>query len=132
MVIMSVIAAALFTAGAVMTYSARGWTWASVGLACATVVGVGGIVESLVLRVRLTDDALLVTDLRGRRRYPLSEITEVAEAKGAPTSIGLADGRWVSLPAVGSSLGNSIRAWLKQSRSIVVPLCLWACGSGPV
>ncbi len=111
MVIMSVIAAALFTAGALMTYSARGWTWVSIGLACASVAGVGGIVETLVLRVRLTDDALLVTDLRGRRRYPLSEITEVAEAKGAPTSIGLADGRWVRLPAVGSSLGNSIRAW---------------------
>jgi hypothetical protein len=27
-------------------------------------------VETLVLRVRLTDDALLVTDLRGSRRYP--------------------------------------------------------------
>ena len=132
MVIMSVVVAVLFAAGAVMTYSARGWTWVSIGLACATVAGLGAIVESLVLRVRLTDDALLVTDLRGRRRYPLSEIAEVGEAKGAPTSIRLADGRWVSLPAVGSSLGNSIRAWLKQSRSIVLPLCLWACGGGPV
>ena len=36
----------------------RGWHWVSVGLACATVFGLGAIVESLVLRVRLTDDAL--------------------------------------------------------------------------
>jgi len=114
MVILSVFVALLFATGAVMTYRLRGWSWVSIGLACATVVGVGGIVESLVLRVRLTDDALLVTDLRGRRSYPLREITKVEEAKGSPTAIRLADGRWVILPSVGNSLGNSIRAWLKH------------------
>lgn len=132
MVIASIVVAALFATVAVTTYRDRGWNWVSVGLVCATVVGVGAIVESLVLRVRLTDDALLVTDLRGRRRYPLSEIAGVGEAKGVPTAIRLSDGRWVSLPSVGSNLGNSIRAWLKQSRSIILPLGLWACGGGPV
>jgi len=114
-VIVSVFVALLFATGAVMTYRDRGWNWVSIGLACATVAGVGAIVESLVLRVRLTDDALFVTDLRGRRRYPLADITGVEEAKGVPTTLLLANGRWVSLPAVGSSLGNSIRAWLKHS-----------------
>jgi PH (Pleckstrin Homology) domain-containing protein len=104
----------LFVAGATMTYRERGWNWVSVVLACMTVVGVGGIIESLVLRVRLTDDALLVTDLRGRRRYDVTDIAGVHEAKGVPTAIQLADGRWVKLPSVGSSLGNSIRAWLKH------------------
>jgi hypothetical protein len=89
-------------------------------------------VESLVLRVRLTDDALLVTDLRGRRCYPLTEIAKMEEAKGSPTAILLVDGRWVKLPSVGNSLGNSIRAWIKNSRAIVLLLCLWTCSGGPV
>ncbi len=124
MVILSVFVALLFATGAVMTYRLRGWNWVSIGLACMTVAGVGGIVESLVIRVRLTDDALLVTDLRGRRRYPLAEITKVGEARGAPTAILMVNGRWVTLPSVGSSLGNSIRAWIKHSRSIALLLCL--------
>jgi hypothetical protein len=115
MIIISVIPAVLFAAGAAMTYRERGWTWLSAGLACATVFGVAAIVESLIIRVELTDDALIATDLRGRRRYPAADIVRVGEAKGVPTSIGLADGRWVSLPSVGSSLGNSIRAWLKHN-----------------
>jgi hypothetical protein len=132
MLIVSMLVAALFATGAVMTYRLRGWTWVSVGLACMTVVGVGAIVESLVLCVRLTDDAVIVTDLRGRRRYPLTEITKVEEAKGVPTAILLMDGRWVKLPAVGSSLGNSIRVWIKHSRPIALLLCLWACSGRPV
>jgi hypothetical protein len=115
MAVVSVLVTLLFTSGAVMTYRQRGWHWVSVGLACATVFGLGAIVESLVLRVRLTDDALLVTDLRGRRRYDRAEIAAVEEAKGAPTAIRLVEGRWVRLPSVGNSLGNSIRAWLKHS-----------------
>lgn len=116
MVIMTVCVATLFATGAVMTYRLRGWNWVSVGFVSMTVVGLGAIVESLVLRVRLTDDALLVTDLRGRRRYPLADITRVEEAKGVPTVILLANGQWVRLPGVGDSMGNSIRAWLKQSK----------------
>jgi hypothetical protein len=104
----------LFVVGAAMTYRERGWNWVSATLACMTVLSVGGIVETLVFRVRLTDDALLVTDLRGRRSYPVADIVGVGEGKGVPTSIRLADGRWVKLPPVGNSLGNSIRAWLKH------------------
>lgn len=115
MIVMSVVVTMLFAAGAVMTYRDRGWHWVSVGLACATVFSVGAIVESLILRVRITDDALLVTDLRGRRRYPVADITRVEEARGAPTAILLVNGQWVKLPSVGDSMGNSIRAWLKQS-----------------
>jgi hypothetical protein len=112
MTLLVVFCALLFAAGAVMTYRLRGWNWVSIGLGLMTVVGIGGIIETLILRVRLTDDALEVTDLRGRRRYRRSEIARVEEAKGAPTAILLAEGGWVKLPSVGSSMGNSIRAWL--------------------
>ena len=105
----------LFATGAAMTYRERGWTWVSIALACMTVLGVAGIVETVLYRVQLTDEALLVTDLRGRRAYPVTNIAGVEEAKGLPTTLILSDGRWVKLPSVGSSLGNSIRAWLRHS-----------------
>ena len=104
----------LFLAGAVMTYRLQGWTWVSIGLACGTLFSIAGIVEALLIRVQLTDESLVVRDLRGQRGYRRDDITRVEEGKGGPTSIQLMSGRWVKLPPVGSSLGNSIRAWLKH------------------
>ena len=107
---------ALFAAGALSTYRARGWTWVSAGMLFATVVlGVGSIIESLVLRIELTDDAMVVTRLTGRTRYPIGDIEKIEESKGGPPAIRLKTGEWVKLPSVASSLGNSVRAWLKAS-----------------
>lgn len=114
-VIICVVVTLIFAAGAVMTYHQSGWSWVSIGLACGAAFSIAAIVEALVFRVQLTDDALVVTDLRGRRRYSKSDITGVEEGKGIPTYIILASGRGVALPPVGSSIGNSIRAWLKHS-----------------
>ncbi len=66
-----------------------------------------------MLRIEITDDALIVTDLRGRRRYELADIERVGEARGAPTAVQRKDGRWVRLPLVGDHVGNSIRSWLR-------------------
>lgn len=108
------LAALIFAAGAVMTYRLRGWYWVSIVLTCGSVLGLAGVIQTMALRVVLTDDALLVTDYPGRRRYLIGDIVRVEEAKGTPTAILLKDGRWVKLPAVGTELGNSIRAWLKH------------------
>ena len=113
--ILIVLCTALFVAGAVMTYREHGWNWVSLGLAGMTVVGLGGILETLILRVQLTDEALLTTELRGRRSYPRKDIIRVEEAKGVPTVIILKDGRAIRLPSAGNDIGNSIRAWLKHS-----------------
>lgn len=113
--IISLLCTALFAIGAFMTHQAQGWNWVSLGLAGMTVLGLGAILEALVVRVQLTDEALLTTDLRGRRSYARKEITRVEEAKGVPTAIFLADGRVIKLPPAGSDIGNSIRAWLKHS-----------------
>jgi hypothetical protein len=108
-------ATVLFAAAAFAAYRHAGWNWVSIGLAAATgVFGFGGIVESLILRIELTDDAMLVTDLTGRRRYGIADIERIEEAKGGPPAILLKGGRWVKLPSAGSDLGNSVRAWLKQ------------------
>lgn len=115
MVFAFVLVTGVFAAGALFVYRERGWEWVSIGLAVATVfLGLGSIVESLILRIELTDDSLVVTDLRGRRRYDIADIERVEEAKGAPPAIRLTNGRWVKLPSVGSSVGNSVRAWLKH------------------
>lgn len=104
-----------FATGAMMTYRHRGWSWVALGLAGATLLGLGAIIESLILRVELTDDALVVTDLRGRQRYPRAAIAGVEEAKGVSPMLLLTNGRAMRLPSVGGSLGNSVRAWLKSA-----------------
>ena len=115
MVLLCVGVTVLFALAAFVTYREHGWTWVSIGLACATVVlGLGSIVESFVLRIELTDDAMLVTDLRGHRRYSIEDIERIGESKGGPPALLLKGGRWIKLPSVGSDLGNSVRAWLKQ------------------
>jgi hypothetical protein len=108
-------ATALFVLATYGMYRYEGWTWKSIAAAAVTVILCGGgILETLILRIELADDALVVTDLRGRRRYDKQTIDRIEESKGGPPAIKLKDGRWVRLPSVGSSLGNSVRAWLKQ------------------
>ena len=106
---------ALFAVGTWMTYREGGWGWTSIALACATVgLGFGSIIETLVLRIELTDDAMLVTELTGRRRYSKADIDGIHEAKGVSPTLLLKNGSRITLPSAGSDLGNSVRAWLKQ------------------
>lgn len=105
----------LFAAGAVFTYLDQGWSWVAIGLAGAAVVlGVGSILASFRLRIELTDESLVVTDLSGVRRYRAADIERVEEAKGVPPVLLLKNGKWVKLPSVTSDVGNSVRAWLKR------------------
>jgi hypothetical protein len=115
MVLLLVGVTLLFAGMAFAAWRTGGWTWVSLFLAAAAVIlGLGGILETLLLRIELTDDAMLVTDLRGRRRYAMADIERIEEAKGVPPALLLRDGRWVKLPSVAASLGNSVRAWLRQ------------------
>src|SRR5688572_8561840 len=88
----------IFLAGAVYTYRARGWSWTSAALAALCVLGLGGVLEGVVRRIVIADDALYITDLWTRQRLSKSEIMGVHEAKGVSTTILLADGRKISLP----------------------------------
>jgi len=109
---------AVFAAAAWAIWRDAGWNWLSIGMTFATVfVGFGSIIEGILLRIELLDDALIMTDLRGRRRYEIADIESVSEAKGVPPVLRLRNGQRVKLPSVGSSLGNSVRAWLKQARA---------------
>jgi hypothetical protein len=107
----------LFAAVACGAYLSGGWNWVSVSMGLvAGIIGVGGIVEAVVVRIDLTDDALVVTDLTGRRRFAIGDIERISQEKGVPPAIRLKDGTWVKLPSVGSEPGNSVRAWLKHQR----------------
>lgn len=115
-VIMYVLMTALFAAGAYGVWRADGWSWVAITLAGMSLLSAGAIVETFVLRIRLTEDALIVRDLRGQRAYPRADIEAIEEAKGTPPSLRLRNGRFVRLPSVASSLGNSVRAWLRSDR----------------
>ena len=69
---------ALFAAVSWVIWRENGWNWLSIGMTFATVfAGFGSIIESVILRIELTDDALFMTDLRGRRRYEIADIASI-------------------------------------------------------
>jgi hypothetical protein len=116
MVIAMVFCTALFAVAMVFIQRQRGWGLVSIGMSVATVISLAGIVESLVKKIELTDDAIVVTDLRGRKSYAATAIDSIHEARGVESVLRLKDGRVVKLPSVGSELGNSVRAWLKRAQ----------------
>ena len=82
-----------------------------------TVMGVLGIVETLVSRVELHDDHILTVALFVRRTYPRSHVTSVSWAKGSPVSIQLEGTNWVHLPNTGhasTKITGAIRAWMNE------------------
>ena len=109
------ILAILLAAGAVFMQRRDGWSWVAITLTGMALLSAGAILETLVLRIRLTEDTLIVRDLRGRRTYAKRDIERIEEAKGTPPALLLRDGRWARLPSLAGNLGNSVRAWLKAS-----------------
>lgn len=110
-------AALLFAAGTWYTYATRGLHLLTLGSLGLTVVGVVGIIEVVVDRVVLTDDALHVVRIWSRRSYAKSEITNVTQLKGTAVTLKLTDGRWAELPTVAVH-PNTIRAWLREKRDV--------------
>lgn len=110
------VAALLFATGAWYTYSSRGlhlWTLGTVAMA---IVGIVAVIEVIVDRVVLTDNALHVIRIWSRRRYDRSQIVSVTQMKGTPVSLKLTDGSWAHLPSVAVH-PNTIRAWLRTTSS---------------
>jgi hypothetical protein len=103
----------LFVSGAVYTFRTGGVSATSAVLALLALAGLAGVLDGLVRRIELTDDALLVHDLLRRRRIPREEIAGVEEARGVPTMLVLRSGPALKLPDVGHAIGTSIRAWLR-------------------
>ena len=109
----TIAAALLLASGALYTFRTGGVSATSAVLALLAILGLAGVLEGLVRRVELSDDALLVRDLLRRRRIPREEIAGVEEARGVPTMLVLRSGPALKLPDVGHAIGTSIRAWLR-------------------
>jgi hypothetical protein len=112
LIAMNIGAAVLFALAGIVTYRDRGWTWVSIGMAIATLLGLVGVIERLVVRVQLDEDSLTVRTLRGERRYAKADIERLEEERGAAPALRLRSGTWLRLPAVDSGLGESVRTWL--------------------
>ena len=84
-------------------------------MALFVAIALAGVMETIMQRVVLTDDALHVVLPWSRRIYPRSKIQNVSSEKASPTMIQLSDGKWVKLPPVGHYVANSIRAWLRAT-----------------
>jgi hypothetical protein len=112
------VATAIFTAGFVFSFRTLGWGWQTGFFAfIALFFGAGGITETIVERIELQPDAMLIRRLWGTRRVPITDIEKVAEAKGVSPLLILKSGEKVKLPDVGGHLGNSTRAWLRSVSS---------------
>ena len=86
-------------------------------MAVASIIAVLGFIDSMLARVELERDSLVVFHNLKRATYPRTELTEVSWGKGVATAVRRSSGEWVKLPGVGSSgqgLASSIRAWLKR------------------
>jgi hypothetical protein len=117
-----ILAASLFLAGFLTTVRLQGLSTTALTFAGLSIFGAGCVLEAFTLRVALGAEALRVSRLGRSRTYPRSQIRAVTWAKGCPVAIQLADGRWVKLPAVGSSsqgVVNTIRAWWKRGDAAV-------------
>jgi hypothetical protein len=102
-------------AGVWIQYRTRGPGLGLIGAVALVVFGVLAIVETLSLKVELTDDAVHITKWWVRRSYARDSIVRFTNEKGVSAAFLLADGRWVKLPPVDAS-GNSFRAWLRAGR----------------
>ena len=106
--------AVLFASGAAYMFLQGGSPLTAWGLGAMTVLALVGLLDWLVTRVELREDAVLVRTLWSRRRYPREEVAGVEEAKGVAPALKLAGGGWAKIPEViGGGFGNSVRAWLK-------------------
>lgn len=116
--VLSLCVLALFLAGFVFTFLREGVGWLSLGFAALVLMGLGGVAESLLVRVSLLDDALRIRTLLGRRRVPRESIAKVSWEGGSGVAVQLHDGAWIKLPEMGQDsqgLANSIRAWLRRT-----------------
>jgi hypothetical protein len=113
-------AAALFVVGAILTYRYSGWGLQSFVFIVLAAIGCAGVVEMATSRIVVSEEAIAFGAVWSRRRYAAAQIESVTWASGGGVSLKLASGGWVHLPELGynsQSLTNSLRAWLKRSRT---------------
>ena len=116
----SAAAAVLFLAGFVgaLYLRAPGWSVLAFGGLC--LVGALGVLDAARRRIVLGRTDLRILSMWSQRVYARDTIDSVTWEGGVGVSLKLTSGSWVRLPELGrnsQSVANTIRAWLKQTRS---------------
>jgi hypothetical protein len=116
----SAAAALLFFAGFVGAMYLRGPGWAALAFGALCLVGVLGVLDVARRRIVLGRSELHIISMWSQRVYSRDTIDSVTWEVGVGVSLKLASGGWVRLPELGrnsQSVANTIRAWLRQTRS---------------
>jgi hypothetical protein len=110
--------ALIASAGAVAVLRVQGWSLASVGLCALAVFAVAGLADSLLGRVELHPDKLVIVSNFRKREYPRAQFKRATWAKGVPVALEFVEGGWLQLPdfvAGGPGVLGTFRAWLRNT-----------------
>ncbi len=106
------------SAAAYSLYTKEGWSLLAVAAAMLAPLSAAGFIDSLIARVELHPEKLVVISNFRRREYPRSMFVRAAWGKGVPISLEYTTGEWLHLPsfvAGGIGMVNILRAWLRRS-----------------
>lgn len=112
---LSAVAAALFLTAAYYLGSSPSLAW-RVGAPLLALFGVAGLLDTLVSRIVLDAEELIVISLVRRRRYPRASFVG-AKVDGGGVFLQRHDGGWLSLPSTGHNalaVRNTIHAWIRR------------------
>jgi hypothetical protein len=113
-------AALLFFAGFAGAMYLRGPGWPALAFGVLSIVGALGLMDVARRRVVLARAELRIVSIWSQRVYSRDTIASVTWESGVGVALKLVSGGWVKLPELGrnsQSVANTIRAWLKQTRS---------------
>jgi len=116
----SAAAALLFFAGLGGALYMRGPGWPAVAFGVLCLVGALGMLDVARRRIVLRRGEVRIVSMWSERVYSRETIDSVTWESGVGVALKLASGDWVRLPELGrnsQSVANTIRAWLKQTRS---------------
>jgi hypothetical protein len=117
----SAAAALLFFAGFVGAMYLRGPGWPALAFGALCLVGALGVLDVARRRIVLDRSELRIVSMWSQRVYSRDTIDSVTWEGGVGVSLKLTTGGWVTLPELGrnsQSVANTIRAWLRQTRSV--------------
>jgi hypothetical protein len=105
------------TAAAYSLYAKEGRSLLAVFATLLVPLSVAGLIDSLVARVELHPEKLVLVSNFRRREYPRSAFVRATWGKGGPISLEYASGGWLHLPsfvAGGIGMVNTLRDWLRR------------------
>lgn len=111
------VATALCATGLLFLGRQQGVTWLTIGLGALTAIFAVAFLDSLVSKIDLRPDALVIIELHRRRSIARQDI-ESAKGEAGAVFLKLRDGSSFKLPETGRSqrrVLNAVTAWLSET-----------------